>query len=360
MGLRRRGWALPLWAALACGCETPRDEPVQPPEASSATATVVAAASVSATASTKAPEAPPGPIRVAFAGDVCLSLHVGIHMDAREAGKPVPEGVDEHYPFSHVRDRLRAADLLIGNLECVASDKGTLATDHNPFRCAKSSPKALLDAGFDAMSVANNHAKDFGPRGLEGTIENLEAAKLPPIGRETFTYEPQNPFVHTVRGTKIGVLAYYYPPKNMGDVIRAVPFVDALIVFMHWGTEDRTEPMEMQKRLARELIDAGADIVVGTHAHVLQPVDWYEGHFIAYGLGNFVFTGMNDTEKHRVGALLELDLWPPEGEGQLRVEPRLIQTRLDELGAPRFVVPPDEVETIAPPAREGDGPIDDP
>ena len=104
---------------------------------------------------------------------------------------------------------------------------------------------------------------------------------------------------------------------------------------MHWGREDQPEPILQQKRLARELIDAGCDAVVGTHAHVMQPTAWYRGKLIAYGLGNFVFSGMTHTELHRTGGMLELDLDPDGG-----LQARMHTVRIDENGAPRFVGAP--------------------
>jgi hypothetical protein len=277
---------------------------------------------------------PTAPVRVAFVGDLNLSLKVGIHLDRMAAGEPVPPDVGSGYPFVHVAERLRAADFLVGNLECVASPKGSLATDHNPFRCAQSSIEVLKNAGFDLVSVANNHALDFGPLAFEDMLVRLDAGGLPHFGKETFSRKQQEPFVATLAGLRIGFLAYYYPPKTMRDVEAARPSVDVLIAFMHWGQEDDPRPMLLQKRLARQLIGAGVDAVVGTHAHVVQPTDEHEGHFIAYGLGNFVFSGMTHSELHRTGQLLELDIHPDR-----RIEPRLLTIRLDEQGAPHFVDP---------------------
>lgn len=342
-----RVWWVAGLVATACG--QPGDGAPPPPT----TATVEVSATASAKANT-APAREPAPklVRVAFVGDVNLSLQVGIHLERLEKGQRVPTEVQPGYPFLNVASRLRAADLMVGNLECVASTKGSLATDHNPFRCHPSTVRILKEAGFDLVSVANNHALDFGPAGLEGMIDNLEAGDLPHFGRETFGGKPQAPFVFERSGLKIGLLAYYWPPKTMSDVEMARPDVDVLIAFMHWGREDQPEPLLLQKRLARRLIDAGCDAVVGTHAHVMQPSTWYGGKYIAYGLGNFVFSGMNHTERHRTGGMLELEIHPDH-----RIVPRLLTIRLDEAGAPRFVTPPERGEVSSPPPGGG-GPPD--
>lgn len=272
---------------------------------------------------------------------------VGINVDKLGQGMAVP-GIEDGYPFTHVRERLQAADLLVGNLECVLSLRGEQATDHNPFRCSMRSPEVVKAAGFDLVSVANNHAMDFGQIGFGDMLNNLDEAKLPHFGKETFTRKPQPPVVHDVRGVKIGLLAYYWPPDlPLVDVTNARPLVDVLFVFMHWGMDDTAEPMELQRRLARDFIDAGVDVVVGTHAHVLQPTDWYRGKFIAYGLGNFVFSGMMHTPAHRRGAMLEVDI-----AADKTLTHRMIGMQLEHDGAPRWVADPSTVVEEKPPARK--------
>ncbi len=272
---------------------------------------------------------------------------MGQNLDKLKAGVAVSETVTAGYPFTHVAERLQEADVLVGNLECVLSLRGSVATDHNPFRCAMSSPEVILAAGFDLVSVANNHAMDFGLTGFTDMLANLDAAGLPHFGKETFTRKPQAPVVREVRGVKVGLLAYYWPPElPLTDVARARPLVDVLFVFMHWGMDDVAEPMELQRRLGRDFIDAGVDVVVGTHSHVLQPTTFYRGKLVAYGLGNFVFTGMMHTEAHRVGAFLEVDIEPTAKPA--RLTHRLIRTRLEADGAPRWLDDPATVSALAP------------
>lgn len=326
---------LSLLLCLAC---EPQGAAPEPADGGVTAPTVAVTASASAAPSAKPAPAPAKPVRVAFTGDLCMSLKVGIHLDMLDKGMKV-EGVEAGYPFTHVVDRLKEADVLVGNLECVLSLRGEKDTNHNPFRCFMGSPKVLQDAGFDLVSIANNHAMDYGKRGFDDMLKNLEAAKLPYFGKETFTRKPQAPVIHEVRGIKIGLLAYYWPPDlPLTDVIDARPKVDVLMVFMHWGADDQVEPMELQRRLARDFVDAGVDVVVGTHAHVLQPTTWHEGKFIAYGLGNFVFSGMMHTEAHRVGAMLEVDISPDK-----TLRHRMVKMRLEHDGAPRWIEDPASV-----------------
>ena len=329
--MRRMAAAFAAICAFGCSRET------SPPP--SATTTATASASVAPTASAtpaRAPAPSTDPVRVAFVGDVCMSLSVGTNLDRMREGAEVPDTVKKGYPFLHVVERLREADVLVGNLECVLSLRGERSTDHNPFRCTMQSPEVLKAAGFDLVSIANNHAMDYGLPAFRDMLNNLDDAGLAHFGQETFTRKPQAPVVHTLRGLKIGLLAYYWPPDlPLVDVHAARKKVDVLFVFMHWGMDDVAEPMELQRRLGRDFIEAGADVVVGTHSHVLQPVDWYQGKLIAYGLGNFVFSGMMHTEAHRTGAMLEIDI-----HSDRELEFRMPRIRLEPDGAPKWLDDP--------------------
>ena len=105
-----------------------------------------------------------------------------------------------------------------------------------------------------------------------------------------------------------------------------------LVVFFHWGLEDVTEPIRLQRNRGHALIDAGVDLIVGTHVHVLQPEEWYKGKLIFYGLGNFVFTGMNYDDRHRTGAYLEATAGPKG-----LVDRKYYRIQLDGVGAPRWM-----------------------
>lgn len=329
----RGGWLTSgLVLVASVGCD-PERAPV--PSGTSSAATTWPAASASASTSVRASSTVPDEPKhatIAFVGDVNLSLHVGINLAKLDQGATVPEGIGAGYPFRHVGERLRAADFTVGNLECVASLKGEVDTWHNPFRCP-AAPKVVLDAGFDLVSLANNHALDYGRVGLDDMVTNLDAAKLPHFGRENLVNRPQPVSIHVIGGVKVGMLAYYVLPEAPFDEVTAArDRVDLLITFMHWGAEGQTEPLLLQRRLARDLLEAGVDAVVGTHAHVPQPVEWYDGKLVAHGLGNFVFSGMTHSENHRTGNILELDV---DASGM--VAQRLVQVRLGEDGAPRLV-----------------------
>ncbi len=263
----------------------------------------------------------------------------------------MPADVDAAYPFSHVGARLREVDVMLGNLECVVSPKGARATDHNPFRAPLSTIKLLRDAGVDVVSVANNHSADFGPLAFDDMTRRLQAEGLPFIGGRSINNGPEDAFVTEVRGLRIGFLGFYLRTLEgaVSDVLRARPKVDVLVVFNHWGRDDESSVLPLQRRLGRALIDAGADLVAGAHTHVLQPEEWYRGKLIFYGLGNFVFSGQNIDGAHRTGGYLEVAVGP---KGLL--DRKFWRIRLDEVGAPRWldeapVAPPRTAESELPP-----------
>jgi poly-gamma-glutamate synthesis protein (capsule biosynthesis protein) len=280
--------------------------------------------------------------RVAFVGDLALTLQIGRYLEAQSRGEPVPERIGRAFPFASVAARLAKADLVVGNLECFVSSRGKLSAAHRPLRCPLPALTALRDAGFDLLSVANNHVMDFGPLAFADTLRAIEERGMAHFGAAVFNRAPQQPEVRWLRGVSVAILGYYDDPSSQpaDDVRRVRPLVDVVAVYAHWGLEDEPRPLGDQRRIGRALIDAGADLVVGTHAHVLQPTEWYRGRLIAYGLGNFAFSGMSDTDAHRRGAILEVDVSRSGLVGH-----RMVDTRLDDDGAPcilgeRSLVPP--------------------
>ncbi len=238
------------------------------------------------------------------------------------------------YPFQHVREAIAGADLAVGNLECVASSAGKPSADHVVLQCPLA-PAALKAVGFDLLGVANNHALDFGKEGFTAELAELERAGLAHFGREAHDHGPQRPWTTTLRGVRFGLLAYHEGPFSVRDVAAARAGVDVLAVFNHWGHENDTSVLALQRRFAHELIDAGADLVVGTHAHVLQDTERYRGKLIAYGLGNFVFSGMTAYEPNRLGAMLAIEVDP----ARRALAARLQRTKLDADGAPHLEGP---------------------
>jgi len=258
-------------------------------------------------------------VRMAFVGDIMLD---------RDPGKAMLAGSD---PFADVAGLLEGADLTVGNLECVVADTGTRLDKHFTFRA---DPVAIpyLARYFDAVSLANNHTGDFGHVALVETMYRLRRANLPFFGAGLNDREAHTPWVVEKNGVKIAVLGYneFRPrsfeagPKTPGcawsdddkvvaDIKAIRPKVDVVMTFMHWGEEYKLQPNERQKALAHKMVDAGADVVVGNHPHVIQGHEYYKGRLITYCLGNFVFDEWKDDpeimkEERRMGWVLRLTL----------------------------------------------------
>jgi poly-gamma-glutamate synthesis protein (capsule biosynthesis protein) len=169
---------------------------------------------------------------------------------------------------------------------------------------------AVLGRYFSAVGVANNHSGDYGPDGLLDELTLLDRARLPYFGGGRDRKEAYQPLILNRNGRRVALLAYDgFPPKSFeaGEhrpgtawlspesalagikAARTEYHADLVIVLLHWGHELRPTPDDSQKALARRLIDAGADAVVGAHPHVTQTVDFYRGRPIIYSLGNLVF-----------------------------------------------------------------------
>jgi len=202
--------------------------------------------------------------------------------------------------FDRVAGELQGADLAIGNLEgvmAVDSSTGLTPSLYLPPGTAAS----LAEAGFDMLGLANNHALDAGPQGLAETASHLQAAGLQPL-------ESARPVVREIDSLKIAFLAGNEIPSAGDDALlaalRAVrPSADIVIILLHWGQEYQRHPNQAQRELAGELLAAGADIVLGSHPHVVQDLQVIHPEdaddrprLVAYSLGNFVFDqGWDDT-----------------------------------------------------------------
>jgi poly-gamma-glutamate synthesis protein (capsule biosynthesis protein) len=275
---------------------------------------VPSAARPTATASRAAPPAPHkaglagtrrhagsagGSITLAFAGDVNFADRT-----ARLLADPATA-------FGPVTAVLRSADFAALNLETAITTRGTPQPKTFHFRAPPAAFTALRDAGVDLVTMANNHALDYGPVGLADTLAAARAARFPHVGIGVTAAAAWAPYVTTVKGVKIAVIgvsqvaelasSWVATPSRPGEanaidlrrtlaaVRSARRLASIVIVFMHWGTEGQACPDQAQLFLARRLAAAGASIIVGAHAHVLQGSGWLGRTFVAYGLGNFLW-----------------------------------------------------------------------
>lgn len=244
-------------------------------------------------------------VLISFAGDTLFSGKV--------EAKLKQEGYD--YPYRHVKELFLEDDLTVLNLETPVTEGGI--PDEEKSFVFKSSPKALpemLKAGVEAVNLANNHILDQGVEGLLDTLRHLSEAGVLHVGagrnsKEAFApvYVERNgirialcgfsrviPKSEWAAGKGPGVAATYNAAQAVKTIQEARNEADLVLVVAHWGKERTVELEKHQSELAHAYIDAGADLVIGGHPHVLQGLESYKGKWIAYSIGNFIFTKSND------------------------------------------------------------------
>ncbi len=213
-------------------------------------------------------------------------------------------------PLSAVGRWLAGADLTVGNLECVITDvaenAGRGLSAGPPLQAPPSSARLLQQAGFDLLSLANNHSLDLGQEGLAETVSHLHGAGVHTVGAGADAAAAFHPFVHEQDGVRMAFLAFNGVLDGSGgrggwtradwDAERAVGVVEAareeadgVVVLVHWGYEYETRVDPIQRAAAQLLLEAGADLVIGHHPHVIQALAVDDGGCVAYSLGNFVF-----------------------------------------------------------------------
>ncbi len=206
-------------------------------------------------------------------------------------------GDDFNYPFADAA-WFGQADLTMVNLENAITERGCKVPKQFNFRMPPKYLQVLSNGGIDIVNLANNHVWDYGPVGASDTITYLDEAGIKHVGGGETAEQERVPVIIEVKGKRIGFLGYYDWSYYVEYDVRALKEkVDLVVVNFHWGIERYNYPEYYQIDLAHRAIDAGANVVVGHHPHVLQGVESYNGGIIAYSLGNFVFGG-NSRRQH--------------------------------------------------------------
>jgi poly-gamma-glutamate synthesis protein (capsule biosynthesis protein) len=303
-------------ALVGCALAAAREEPAR---ATGASRPVVTAQSPARSPARQSPAPRLGngkPVTFAFGGDVHFESPI------RERLASSPTSV-----LAPMAPILRSADLAVVNLETAVTERGAPAAKDFTFRAPASAFDALLAGGVDVASVANNHAMDYGVTGLNDTLAAGRKARMPLVGAGRNETEAYAPYRVRINGQRIAVIgatqvlddhlisAWSAGPgkpglasaKREARLLRAVrearTTTDTLVVFLHWGVELYECATSDQRSLASKLVAAGADIVVGAHAHVLAGAGRLRKALVAYGLGNFVFYAFRESTT-RSGVLL--------------------------------------------------------
>lgn len=250
----------------------------------------------------------PGQVTLSFAGDVLFDDNYSITMLVRDNGD-ISKGVSPE-----VIERMQAADVMMLNNEFAYSNRGMPIEEKQfTFRARPETVAYLNDMGVDIVSLANNHAYDYGPEALTDTLDTLRTAEIPYVGAGRNIDEARKPVYYIVGDIKIafvsatqierldtpdtkeatqdspGVFRCWNGKKLMETVREAAENSDFVVAYIHWGTENVAELDWAQMKQAPELVEAGADLVIGDHPHCLQPIGVNQGVPVIYSLGNFWF-----------------------------------------------------------------------
>lgn len=263
-------------------------------------------------------------VTVSAIGDVLI--HSQLFKDARTGS----ESYNFKPMFATVKPLLSKSDLAIANQESIIGGTELGISSYPLFNSPFEVADALKDAGIDIVSTANNHSLDKGEKGILNAIQHYEQIGLPYVGSFKNEADANTWRIQQVNGVKIGFLSYTYGtngipvPKNKPYLVNLIDEekmkrdldtlngqVDVTIVNMHWGEEYQSFPSDAQKQWAQLLVDHGADIIIGHHPHVLQPIEWLEGKngnksIVVYSLGNFLSGQKGDGKD--IGGIFSIDV----------------------------------------------------
>ncbi len=274
---------------------------------------------------------------------------------------------DANAAFSRVAPILHHGEVVFGNLECLLTRTGRGTTSHraDQMRGDPEYAEALSNAGFTALSVANNHAMQHGANAFENTVNCLRAAGIASVGLRGTDEWCAAPVVQTTSsGLRVSLLGYCWRPRQYGaspplyaegdteavvrDVRRIRDTTDTVVVSLHWGEEFLTFPSADEVLAARRIIDAGAAVIIGHHPHVVRPVECYGQGVICYSLGNLV-TDMLWLSELRTGGMLECTLslgsatdariWSTRVDDSYRPVPNAIPLQITEESIAGIVEP---------------------
>ena len=253
--------------------------------------------------------AAPEQVTITFAGDILFDDNYAVMARVVQSGGDITYGID-----TELIQEMKSADIMMLNNEFPYSDRGEPLEDKQfTFRAKTSTVSYLNDLGVDIVSLANNHAYDYGETAFLDTLTTLEDAGIVYVGAGHNLQEARRPVCYIINNMKIAIVSATQIERldnpdtrgatdssagvfrcwngdNLLETVReARENNDFVIVYLHWGTENETELDWAQEKQAGEVVEAGADLIIGAHPHCLQQIDIVKGVPVVYSLGNFWF-----------------------------------------------------------------------
>ncbi|WP_211325401.1 CapA family protein [Roseimicrobium gellanilyticum] len=252
-------------------------------------------------------------VRLLLGGDVMLG---------RKVGEAIGQGRN---PMSAITEQISAADLAVVNLECAVLSEAAAKDPRAPLAAPAKAVTLLRDSGVDLVSLANNHSMDRGSAGLDDTLRALETSRLKQSGAGKDPVDAGKAAIVEVKGRRFAFISVFddpqpsraprgqpqifttaEPERIIDAIAEARTQADVVIVLPHWGREHAPGPSAEQRALAASWMQAGANLVVGSGPHVVQPLEHLLGGSVAWSLGNLVFDGPGPSREWHRGALLEV------------------------------------------------------
>lgn len=266
-------------------------------------------------------------IFVDFSTDVTILATGDVMLGRSVMTKSLDEG-NPGYPFENVKDTLREADISFINLENPFYEGCRRTTEGLKFCASPEMVEGLAESGVDVVSLANNHARNYGQKGIEQTKRVLDENGISDVGFDKLVVKEK-------KGYKFGFLGFDFlsskPDEADFNLIRqSDDSVDVLVVGVHWGAEYKSEPAEIQRQWTKRMVEDGVDIIVGHGPHWVQGKEEFLGKPVYYSLGNFVFDQMW-SEKTKEGLAVRFTF----RNGKLIKEEKL-PTYMSSWGEPEF------------------------
>ena len=281
----------------------------------------------------KEPEVKTSKLSLVMVGDALL--HSSVYNDAYKNGV-----YDFSSQLEFIKPIIQKYDLAFYNQETILGGKELGLSDYPTFNSPWEFGNAMIDAGFNLVSLANNHTLDKGEKAVLKSCEFWQNKDVLTAGSYCSNEEANEIKIREKNGIKYTLLAYTYgtngipvpqgkeylvnlysDEKVKHDIEQVKDKVDLLMVSMHWGTEYKTEPTEEQKRQAEYLSSLGVDIIIGTHPHIIEPITYINDTLVIYSLGNFISAQSTNNDYNTVIELMtSVDIIKEEKEGQITIK----------------------------------------